>query len=271
MISLPIKPKIVKEEGDKAVFEIGELYPGYGITIGNALRRVLLSSLEGAAITQVKISGVSHEFSTISGVLEDVINIILNLKKLRFKAFSDEPQKAVLKIKGKKEVKGSDFKVPSQLELVSKDVHIATLTGKNASLEMEVKIEKGIGYQPKDRDEKDVEVGVILMDAIFTPIQKVSFELENMRVGNRTDFDKLFLEIETDGTISPEEALSQSSDILLKHFNLISVFKESKEKKTAKKKTLKETKKTVKKDKKKTTKTTKKTKKTTKRPKKKEK
>ncbi len=269
MISLPIKPKIIKEEGNKAVFEIGELYPGYGITIGNALRRVLLSSLEGAAITQVKISGVSHEFSTISGVLEDVINIILNLKKLRFKAFSDEPQKAVLKIKGKKEVKGSDFKVPSQLELVSKDVHIATLTGKNASLEMEVKIEKGIGYQPKDRDEKDVEVGVILMDAIFTPIQKVSFELENMRVGNRTDFDKLFLEIETDGTVSPEEALSQSSDILLKHFNLISgVFKESKEKKPAKKKTLKETKKTAKKDKKKTTKTTKKT---TKKSKKKEK
>jgi len=262
MILLPIKPKIVKEEGNKTVFEIGELYPGYGVTIGNALRRVLLSSLEGAAITQVKIKNVSHEFSTIPGVLEDVINIILNLKKVRFKTFSDEPQKAILNIKGKKEVKGSDFKVPSQLELISKDVHIATLTSKTASLELEVKIEKGIGYQLKDREEKDVEVGVLLMDSIFTPVQKVSFRSENMRVGDRTDFDKLSLEIETDGTILPEEALNQASDILLEHFSLISsAFEGTKEKKVTKKKVVKEVKKAVKKVKKAVKKTTKKSKK----------
>ena len=265
MISLPLGPKVIKKEGNKAIFEIGELFPGYGITIGNALRRVLLSSLEGAAITQVKIKNVSHEFSTIPGVLEDVINIILNLKKLRFKNFSDEAQKAILIVKGKKEVKGSDFKVPSQLELASKDVHIATLTSKDAKLEIEVKIEKGIGYQIKDRDEEDVEVGVILMDSIFTPVQKVSFGLENMRVGDRTDFDKLSLEIETDGTISPEEALSQASDILLKHFDLISGSFEKKEtKKKDKKKASKETKKPAKKEKKEVKKIAKKTKKTVK-------
>jgi len=252
MISLPIKPKIIKEEGNKSIFEIGELHPGYGITIGNALRRVLLSSLEGAAITQVKISGVSHEFSTIPGVLEDVISIILNLKKLRFKVFSDEPQKAVLNVKGEKDVKGSDFKVPSQLELISKDVHLATLTSKNANLEIEVKIEKGIGYQLKDnRNEEEVEVGAILIDSIFTPVQKVSYRSENMRVGDRTDFDKLFLEVETDGTISPEEALIQSSNILLKHFDLISnSFEVTKAKKPAKKKVIKEEKKVEKKVKK---------------------
>jgi len=256
MISLPLKPKIIKEEGNKTIFEIDELYPGYGITIGNSLRRVLLSSLEGAAITQVKFKDASHEFSTIPGVLEDVINIILNLKKLRFKVFNDEPQKAVLIVKGEKEVKGSDFKVSSQVELVSKDVHIATLTSKNAVLEMEVKIEKGIGYQLKDREEKDIEVGAILTDSIFTPVQKVSFRSENMRVGDRTDFDKLFLEIETDGTITPQEALRQSSDILSKHFDIIlNTFGKEKEKKTSKK----VEKKPVKKASKKETKTKKKT------------
>ena len=214
----------------------------------------------------MKIKNISNEFSTIPGVLEDVINVILNLKKLRFKTFSDEPQKAVLIVKGKKDVKGSDFKVPSQLELVSKDVHVATLTSKDANLEIEVKIERGVGYQAKDRDEEDVEVGVILMDSIFTPIQKVSFGLENMRVGNRTDFDKLSLEIETDGTISPGEALGQASNILSKHFDLISGSFEKKEekKKKNKKKASKEIKKTVKKEKKETKKVAKKEKPTVK-------
>jgi len=194
MISLPKKPKIVKKEGNKATFELSELYPGYGVTIGNALRRVLLSSLKGAAVTQVKIDGVSHEFSTISGVLEDVINIILNLKKLRFKSFSDEAQKVTLSVKGKKEVKGKDFEVPSQLELVNEDAHVATLTSKKSKLEMEIKVEKGIGYELKDRQENS-EVGVILIDAVYSPIKKVSFSSENMRVGDRTDFDKLFLNL----------------------------------------------------------------------------
>jgi len=150
MISLPKKPKIIKEEKNKAIFEIEALYPGYGVTIGNSLRRVLLSSLDGAAVTQVKIKGVSHEFSTIPGVLEDTIMIMLNLKQLRFKIFSDEPQRATLKIKGEKKVKASDFKISSQLELANKDAHIATLTDKKSELEMEIQIEKGIGYSSKE-------------------------------------------------------------------------------------------------------------------------
>jgi DNA-directed RNA polymerase subunit alpha len=221
VIPLPLQPKIIEKKGNKAVFEIEALYPGYGVTIGNSLRRVLLSSLSGAAVTQMKIKGVPHEFSTIPGVLEDVIQIMLNLKQLRFKIYTQEPQRAILKVKGEKEVKGSDFEIPAQLELVNKDCHIATLTDKKASLEMEIQVEKGIGYLPRENRKKEkLEIGTIPIDAIFTPIRKVAFRVENMRVGERTDFDKLFLEIETDGTISPETAFSQAAEILVKHFSL---------------------------------------------------
>jgi DNA-directed RNA polymerase subunit alpha len=222
MIPLPLQPKIIEKKGNWARFEIEALYPGYGVTIGNSLRRVLISSLPGAAVTQMKIKGVSHEFSTIPGVLEDVITIMLNLKQLRFRVFADEPQKATLKVKGEKEVLGSDFEYPAQVELINKDLHIATLTDKKAELEMEIQIEKGIGYLPREarRQKEKLEIGVIPLDAIFTPIKRVSFKVENMRVGERTDFDRLFLEIETDGTISPQEAFSQASEILVKHFNL---------------------------------------------------
>lgn len=210
------------------MFEIEVLYPGYGVTVGNALRRVLISSLPGAAATQAKIKGVSHEFSTIPGVLEDVIMIMMNLKQLRFKLFTQEPQKATLKIKGEKEVKGSDFNLPSQVELVNKDCHIATLTTKSAELEIEIQIEKGVGYSSREsRKEEKLEIGAIALDAIFTPIKKVSYKVENMRVGERTDYDRLFLEIETDGIISPEEAIFQASEILLNHFSLLTdAFKE---------------------------------------------
>ena len=225
MISLPFKPKIIEKEKNKAIFEIEALYPGYGVTIGNSFRRVLLSSLEGAAITQVEIKGVPHEFSTIPGVMEDAITILLNLKQLRFKIYTEEPQKANLKIKGEKEVKGSDFELPAQLELINKDSHIATLTQKSSELEMEIQIEKGLGYVPVERRKKEkLETGIIALDAIFTPIRRVSFRVENMRVGERTDFDRLFLEVETDGTITPEEAFSKTSEILLSHF---SIFAES--------------------------------------------
>lgn len=226
MVPLPLKPKIVKQEKNKAVFEIEALYPGYGVTIGNSLRRVLLSSLPGAAITQVKIKGVQHEFSTIPGVLEDVISLTLNLKQLRFNVFGSESQKAVLKVKGEKEVKGSDFELPSQAELVNKSAHVATLTAKSSDLEMEILIEKGLGYQAgesrkKATPQEKLEIGVIPLDAIFTPVRKVAFRVENMRVGERTDFDRLFLEIETDGTMAPEEAFSQANDILVSHFSLL--------------------------------------------------
>ena len=222
MISLPNQPKIIEKRGNKAVFEIEALYPGYGATIGNSLRRVLFSSLSGAAVTQVKIKGVPHEFSTISGVLEDVVMIMLNLKQLRFKVFTDEPQKATLKVKGEKEVKGSDFDIPSQVELINPDCHIATLSAKSAELEMEIQIEKGIGYSPRETRKKEkLEIGAIALDAIFTPVKRVSYNIENMRVGERTDYDKLFLEIETDGIITPEEAFFQASEILVQHFSLL--------------------------------------------------
>ena len=249
MIPLPLKPKIIKKQKNKSIFEIEALYPGYGITIGNSLRRVLLSSLGGAAITQMKIKNVSHEFSTIPGVLEDVINIMLNLKQMRFKILSEEPQKAVLKVKGKKDVKGSDFKLPSQLELINKDCHVATLTDSKANLEMEIQDEKGIGYTKRESRKKEKQkIGTIALDAIFTPVKRVAIRVENMRVGERTDFDRLFLEIKTDGTISSEDAFSQASEILFKHFDLFSrIFtavkdeevkesKEQKEEKTEKKK-----------------------------------
>ncbi len=222
MILLPLPPKIIKKNKNHSVFEIEALYPGYGVTIGNALRRVLLSSISGAAVTEAKIKGVQHEFSTIPGIFEDVLTITQNLKNLRFKIFEGESQKATLKIKGeKKEVKGSDFKLPSQMKLFNPDCHIATLTNNKAELEIEILVEKGVGYEPKEqRKKKKSEIGTLAIDAIFTPIKNVSFEIENMRVGERTDYDKLNLEIETDGTITPEEAFSDACQILLKHFSL---------------------------------------------------
>jgi len=249
MISIPLPPKVIKKDKNRSVFQIESLYPGYGVTIGNALRRVLLSSLNGAAVTEAKIKGAQHEFSTIPGVLEDVVIIIQNLKKLRFQILEGDVQKAQLKIKGEKEVKGSDFKLPSQLKLINPDCHIATITDKRTELEIEIQVEKGLGYEPKDqRKKKKSEIGTIMLDAIFTPIKNVSFQIENMRVGERTDYDKLSLEIETDGTMSPEEAFLEACQILVKHFNLFleaptvqpipvtsAVAPEKKRKKTAKK------------------------------------
>jgi len=221
MIPLPSQPKVIEKKDNLAVFEISGLYPGYGVTVGNALRRVLLSSLSGAAVTQVKIKGAQHEFSTLSGVQEDVINILLNIKQLRFKLHGEESQMAKLSIKGVKTIKGADFDLPSQVELVSKDIHIATTTSKSAAFEMEILIERGMGYEPIEaRKVGKLEIGTIALDAIFTPVKKVSYRVENMRVGERTDFDKLILELETDGTLTPEEVFSQTADILVKHFTL---------------------------------------------------
>ncbi|MFH0739751.1 MAG: DNA-directed RNA polymerase subunit alpha [bacterium] len=222
MIPLPSKPKISKQEGNTAFFEIEGLSPGYGVTIGNAMRRVLLSSLEGAAITQVKIKGAPHEFSALSGVLEDVIMIILNLKKINFKNYSDEAQAIFLKVKGEKEVKAKDFKLTAQLKLANPEAHIASLTKASSELEIDAVVEKGIGFVPLEKREGGKsEVGVFPMDAIFTPVRKVNSTVENMRVGKRTDFDKVILEVETNGVITPEEAFKKSSDILVSHFSLL--------------------------------------------------
>lgn len=233
MISLPLSPKLIKKNKNQVVFQIEALYPGYGVTIANALRRVLLASLAGAAVTEVKIKGVSHEFSTIPGVLEDVIMIIQNLKGLRFKIHEGEIQTATLKVKGEKEVKGSDFKLPTQMKLANPDCHVATITNSKTELEIEIKVEKGMGYESKDqRKKKKSEIGAIALDAIFTPIKNVNFQIENMRVGDRTDFDKISLEIETDGTLTPEEAFLEACQILVRHFSLfIDTFNVQEEKK----------------------------------------
>ncbi len=244
MISLPSEAKIKNQskEGKKASFEVESLYPGYGTTIGNSLRRVLLSSLEGAAITQVKIEDVQHEFSTIEGVKEDVINIILNLKQLNFKVFSDEPQKATLSVSGEKEVTANDFDFPTQVEIVNGDAPIASLTDKKAELEMEVTIEKGVGFvSAEEMKEGKEQVGQMTIDAIFSPVKSVNFDVENMRVGERTDYDKLTVEVETDGSISPEEAFVSACDTLVEHFNLLkSSLKGKEEKKEVKKEEKKE-------------------------------
>lgn len=217
-----MSPKEIQRGKNKAVFEIESLYPGYGVTIGNSLRRVLLTSLPGVAVTEAKIKGAPHEFSVLPGVLEDMIMVTLNLKKLRFKIFEGESQKVSLKVKGDKEVKGSDFEKSPLIELANPETHIATITDKKGEFEVEIKIEKGIGYEPKNqRKNKKMEIGTIALDAIYTPIKNVNFQVENMRVGDRTDFDKLSIEIETDGTLTPAEAFFDACEILLKHFNII--------------------------------------------------
>jgi len=221
-IPLPKRPKVKEISETRGVFEIEECYPGYGVTLGNALRRVLLSSLEGAAITNVKIKGAPHEFTTIPYVMEDVIQIILNLKKVRFKMHKDGIVKAKLNVKGEKEVKAVDIKMPSSLETINKDQLIARLTDKKAEIEMELTIEKGVGYQmAEERDRKDKEMGVIEIDALFSPVTKVNLEVENMRVGKQTDFERLRLTIETDGTINPEDTLTYVAAILTRQFSEI--------------------------------------------------
>lgn len=228
-ITLPTQPKLIQKTENEAVFEIENLYPGYGTTIGNALRRVLLSSLRGAAITAVRIQGVNHEFSTIPNVLEDVIEIILNLKQIRIRLHGTEPQKLTLKVKGEREVKAKDLHGPSQIEIVTPDAHIATLTDKKAELEIELDVEAGIGYQTVEaRMKEKLSIGAIAIDAIFTPVRKVNYEVENMRVGERTDFNRARLTIATDGTIAPEEALRQAIQILVDQFKELLVTIESK-------------------------------------------
>lgn len=226
-IILPSKPKVVFEEDFKASFEIDGLYPGYGHTLGNSLRRIILASLPGAAITTIKIKGVDHEFDVMDGVKEDVINILLNLKKVSIKISGDEPQTISLKANGIKDVTAADLDLPTQVEVSNPEQPIATLTDKNSSLEIEMTVENGLGFVPKDVLQKDkVDIGVIALDAIFTPIRRVNYEVENMRVGDRTDFNRLKIHIETDGTLTPREALEMSIEIMINQLKAIIGFKE---------------------------------------------
>jgi len=226
-IILPSKPKVIREDKMSGTYEIDGLYPGYGHTLGNSLRRIILSSLPGAAVTHVKIRGVEHEFSAIDGVKEDAITILLNLKKLRMRLSTDEPQVLTLSAKGVKEISAKDIDAPGQVEVLNPDLHIASLTDKGAELSMDITVEKGLGYVAKEIIEKDrVEIGSIALDAAFTPIKKANYEVENMRVGDRTDFNRLRITIETDGTIAPGEALEKSIALMIHQLKAIVGFKE---------------------------------------------
>lgn len=222
MIPLPSQPKVISEQDNRAVFEIEGLYPGFGQTIGNSLRRALLSSLQGAAITSVKIDGVGHEFSTIEGVMEDVVELILNLKQVRLKMHGEGPYAITLSAKGEKEVTVDDFDTPSQVEVINKDLHIATLSSKKAALKIEAVVEAGLGYVPVEaRSKEKVEVGTIAMDAAFSPVRHVNYEVENMRLGDRTDYNRVRLHLETDGSVSPREAFAQAVSILVDQFGAL--------------------------------------------------
>lgn len=226
-IVLPSKPRIIEENATQGRYEIDGLYPGYGHTLGNSLRRIILSSLPGAAITGVKIEGVNHEFSTIKGVKEDVITILLNLKKIRFSISSDEAQTLTLKVKGAKKITAEDIKLPGQVSLANPDQHIATITDKDVEIDMEITVEKGIGYVPKELIQKErVEIGSIALDAAFSPILQANYDVEQMRVGDRTDFNKLKMFIQTDGTITPHEAFEKSIEIMITQLKAIIGFKE---------------------------------------------
>ena len=209
----------------------GKLYPeaferGFGTTIGNALRRILLSSIEGAAATSIKIPGVLHEFSTIPGVKEDAIDIILNVKQIRFKLHTDAPKVATIKVKGQMEIKGKDIITGANLEILNPDLHIATVE-RDVNFKMELTVEKGRGYVSADKNKKeDQAIDVIAIDSIFTPIKKVNFWVEGARVGQATDYDRLIMEIWTDGSITPPQAITQAANILNGHISLFSLVQE---------------------------------------------
>ena len=222
-LSASVAVKTVSEDAKNGVFEIEGLYAGYGLTMGNALRRALLSSLPGAAVTEIKIKNVPHEFSTLPGLKEDIVELALNFKKLRFRLHVDEPQVLALKIKGEKVVTAGDIELNSSVEIINPDEVLGTLTAKDAELDIEVKVERGLGDVPVEarKNEGRLPIGTIAIDAIFTPVEKVNYTIEDMRVGDRTDYNRLRLEVTTDGTISPSSALHKASSILKDHFEKV--------------------------------------------------
>ncbi|MFT5280825.1 MAG: DNA-directed RNA polymerase subunit alpha [Flavobacteriaceae bacterium] len=221
-ILLPSKPKIVSEEGVSGVYEIENLYPGYGHTLGNSLRRIILSSLPGAAITALKIEGVDHEFVAKEGIKEDVIVMILNLRNVRFKLLTDEPQTVTLSVDTAKIVTAADIEISGQVEVLNKDQYICEVTKKGTKLNIEMTIEKGLGYVSKDAIAKErIDIGMIALDAVFTPIRRVSYEVENMRVGDKTNHNRLRIKIETDGSIEPRAALGRALEIMIDQLQAI--------------------------------------------------
>ena len=221
-ISLPHKVNLAHEEGNHYEFVVEPLYPGYGTTLGNALRRVLLSSIPGAAVTAFKVRGVDHEFSTIPQVREDVIELILNLKQLRLKVFSEEPVTLFLKAKGEKTVTAGDIQANDMVEIVNRDLPILTLDGKSAEIEMEILVQQGRGYVPvEQREHERPEIGLIQVDAVYSPVRNVSYAVENVRVGQMTNYDKLTLTLDTDGSVGGRQAMDIAARILLDHFTVM--------------------------------------------------
>jgi len=210
---------------------------GYAITIGNSLRRILLSSIQAAAVASIKIDGVHHEFSTVEGVLEDVTHIILNIKDLKLNLNVEGPKTIRLSVKGEKEVKAGDIVTDGEVEVINKNLHIATLTASDAKLNMEMEVNSGRGYASAEKNKKENQpIGVIPIDAIFTPVRKVKFSSENTRVGQMTDYDKLVMEIWTDGRIRPEDALAHAAKILKDHLTIFINFEEETEEEVSEKK-----------------------------------
>ena len=207
----------VEEAGTYAKYEAGPLQAGYGVTLGNALRRVLLSSLEGAAVTSIQIRDIYQEFSTIPGVKEDVTQIVLNVKKLRLKSYAAHPVQLRLIKSGAGAVTAADIAESADVEIVNPELVLMTLDTDDVTIEMDLTVERGVGYLGAERAEA-LPIGVIAVDAIFTPVRKINYWVESMRVGQMTNYDKLTIEIETDGTIAPEEALSRSAEILVNQF-----------------------------------------------------
>ena len=213
----PTQIEPVEEVGTYAKYEAGPLQSGYGVTLGNALRRVLLSSLEGAAVTSIQIRDVYQEFSTIPGVKEDVTQIVLNVKKLRLKSFATHPVQLRLIKSGAGPVTAADITESADVEIINPDLVLMTIDSDDVTIEVDLTVERGVGYLSAERSES-LPIGVISVDAIFTPVRKVNYWIESMRVGQITNYDKLTIEIETDGTITPEESLSRAADILVRQF-----------------------------------------------------
>lgn len=213
---------IKDDDGVQATFVIEPLHRGFGITLGNSLRRVLLSSLEGSAVTGFKANGVSHEFSTIPGVIEDVVQITLNLKQIRFRMFTDEPQMLTISKKGKGTVTAKDIEANGDVEIITPDAHIATLDNAKSTFNFTLRVEKGRGYLPVEEQKKASEdVNMISIDSLFSPVQRVRYRVENTRVGQVTDLDKLVIDVTTDGSVSPSDAMKESATILVQHFAVI--------------------------------------------------
>lgn len=226
-VALPAKPRAILEEGTVGTYEIDGLYPGYGHTLGNSLRRIILSSLPGAAITHVKIEGAEHEFSVLDGIREDVLTILLNLKRVRFLMHSDEPATVTLSVKGPGVVTAAAIDCPATIEVLNPEQHIAEITAKT-ELSIEMTVKHGLGYVARDVHEKErMTVGTIALDAVFTPIRRVNYDVEQMRVGDRTDYNRLRFHIETDGTLTPREALERSIEVMIHQLKAIIGFQDT--------------------------------------------